>query len=86
MADGRGSGTIPNYLAPAIFMLVWFPPCGIIAAISASKVKPRLAAGDVPGAFYASQRARTCCLAGGILGLILHTIVSAVIIMGAMGK
>lgn len=73
---------VPNYLVHSILVtLCCCPPFGIVALIYASQVNNKLAAGDVPGAQYASRRARIWGLVAFILGIILIVILALVAVL-----
>ncbi|MCX6151091.1 MAG: CD225/dispanin family protein [Ignavibacteriales bacterium] len=53
---------VPTYLAQAILVTIFCClPLGIPAIIFAARVNSRLILGDVPGAQYFSQKAKTWC-------------------------
>jgi hypothetical protein len=53
-----GSGTIPNYLVPAIISIFCCWPLAIPSIIFATQVNGKVAAGDVAGAQEASAKAK----------------------------
>ena len=53
-----GSGTVPNYLVPAILSLFCCWPLAIVAIIFAAQVNGKVAAGDIAGAVDASKKAK----------------------------
>lgn len=54
-----GSGTVPNYMVPAIISIFCCWPLAIPAIIFAAKVNGQVAAGDVAGAQESSKKAKT---------------------------
>ena len=66
---------VRSYLAPAIFVTVFFClPVGVASIIFATQVKSRLAAGDIQGAKKASRRARRLMIVSIILGIVGYVI------------
>jgi hypothetical protein len=65
-----GSGTIPNYLVPAIISIFCCWPLAIPAIIFATQVNSKSAAGDNAGALEASAKAKKFMKLAFIIGSI----------------
>jgi hypothetical protein len=69
------SGSVPNYLVPAILVtLCCCLPFGIPAIVYAGQVNGKLSAGDVAGAQAASHKAQMWCWIAFGLGLVGNVI------------
>ena len=66
-----GTGTVPNYLIPAILSLFCCWPLAIVAIIFAAQVNGKVAAGDIAGATDASKKAKMFSFISIGLGLLL---------------
>lgn len=66
-----GSGTVPNYLIPAILSLFCCMPLGVVAVIFAAQVNGKVAAGDIAGAMDSSKKAKMFSFIALGLGLLL---------------
>ena len=66
-----GSGTVPNYLVPAILSLFCCWPLAIVAIIFAAQVNGKVAAGDIAGAMDSSKKAKMFSFISIGLGLVL---------------
>ena len=66
-----GSGTVPNYLVPAILSLLCCWPLAIVAIIFAAQVNGKVAAGDIAGAMDSSKKAKMFSFISIGLGLVL---------------
>ena len=66
-----GSGTVPNYLIPAILSLFCCWPLAIVAIIFAAQVNGKVAAGDMAGALDSSKKAKMFSFISIGLGLLL---------------
>lgn len=65
------TGTVPNYLIPAIISLFCCMPLGIVAVIFAAQVNGKVAAGDTAGAMESSKKAKMFSFIAIGLGLLL---------------
>ncbi|HEV2883451.1 MAG TPA: CD225/dispanin family protein [Pyrinomonadaceae bacterium] len=75
---GGATGTVPNYLVPAILSVFCCTPLGIVAIIFAAQVNNKVAAGDMAGAVDSSKKAKMFAfisigigLVGGVIYLLL---------------
>jgi hypothetical protein len=66
-----GTGTVPNYLVPAILSLFCCWPLAIVAIIFAAQVNGKVAAGDIAGAMDSSKKAKMFSFISIGLGLVL---------------
>jgi hypothetical protein len=66
-----GTGTVPNYLIPAILSLFCCWPLAIVAIIFAAQVNGKVAAGDIAGAMDSSKKAKMFSFISIGLGLVL---------------
>lgn len=83
MAASAWPETIRNYLAEAIVVtLCCCQPLGIVAIVFAAQVSGKVAAGDVPGAIVASNRAKTFTWLGFGAGLLIALVY---LVIGALG-
>jgi len=57
-ASGGASGSVPNYLIPAILSLFCCFPLGIAGIIFAAQVNGKVASGDIAGAQDSSKKAK----------------------------
>lgn len=57
-ASGGASGSVPNYLIPAILSLFCCFPLGIAGVIFAAQVNGKVASGDIAGAQDSSKKAK----------------------------
>jgi hypothetical protein len=72
-----GSGTVPNYLVPAIISIFCCWPLAIPAIIFATQVNGKVAAGDIAGAQDASKKAKMfsfIAIGLGLLGILIYII------------
>lgn len=72
-----GSGTVPNYLVPAIISIFCCWPLAIPAIILATQVNGKVAAGDIAGAQDASKKAKMfsfIAIGLGLLGILIYVI------------
>jgi len=72
-----GSGTVPNYLVPAIISIFCCWPLAIPAIIFATQVNGKVAAGDIAGAQDASKKAKMFAFIAiglGLLGILIYVI------------
>jgi len=77
-------GPIPNYLWQSIVVtLLCCLPFGVVAIVFAAKVDSLRNAGDIQGALAASKNAKTWCMIGGGIGLLLVLAWIALAIVGA---
>ena len=70
-----GSGTVPNYLVPAIISIFCCWPLAIPAIIFATQVNGKVAAGDIAGAQVASTKAKMfafIAIGRGLLGILIY--------------
>ena len=70
-ASGGGSGTVPNYMVPAIISIFCCWPLAIPAIIFASQVNNKIAAGDTAGAEESSKKAKMFAFIAIGLGVLL---------------
>src|SRR6266576_6815433 len=89
-AAGGGTGTVPNYLVPAIISIFCCWPLAIPAIIFATQVNSKLAAGDTAGAEDASKKAKMFAFIAIGLGLLCILIYVIMLVLGvglsAMGN
>lgn len=72
-----GSGTVPNYLVPAIISIFCCWPLAIPAIIFATQVNGKVAAGDIAGAQEASKKAKMFAFIAiglGLVGILIYVI------------
>ena len=69
-AAGGGTGTVPNYLVPAIISIFCCWPLAIPAIIFATRVNSSVAAGNMAGAQEASAQAKKFMKLAFIVGSI----------------
>ena len=69
-ASGGGSGTVPNYMVPAIISIFCCWPLAIPAIIFATRVNSSVAAGNMAGAQEASAQAKKFMKLAFIIGSI----------------
>ena len=72
-----GSGTVPNYLVPAIISIFCCWPLAIPAIIFATQVNGKVAAGDIAGAQEASKKAKMFAFIAiglGLVGVLIYVI------------
>jgi Interferon-induced transmembrane protein len=85
-AGGSASGTIPNYLVPAIISIFCCWPLAIPAIIFATQVNGKIAAGDTAGAQEASEKAKKfmklAFIIGGICWVLLIIFYVIMIVLG----
>jgi len=81
-AGGSTSGTVPNYLVPAIISIFCCWPLAIPAIIFATQVNGKVAAGDIAGAQDASKKAKMFSFIAIGLGLVLILIYVIMMILG----
>ena len=77
-----GSGTVPNYMVPAIISIFCCWPLAIPAIIFAAQVNSKTAAGDIAGAQDASKKAKMFSFIAIGLGLLLGVIYGIMMILG----
>lgn len=81
-----GSGTVPNYLVPAIISIFCCWPLAIPAIIFATQVNGKVAAGDMAGAQDASKKAKMfsfLAIGLGLAGILIYVIM--VLVLGVGG-
>jgi hypothetical protein len=66
-----GTGTVQNYLIPAILSLFCCWPLAIVAIIFAAQVNGKVAAGDMAGAMDSAKKAKMFSFISIGLGLVL---------------
>ncbi|HUP47556.1 MAG TPA: CD225/dispanin family protein [Thermoanaerobaculia bacterium] len=77
---------VPNYLVPAILVtLCCCVPFGIVAIVYAAQVNSKLAAGDLPGAVDASNKAKMWSWIAFGVGGAFALIYGAFMVLGALG-
>ena len=85
-AGGSASGTVPNYLVPAIISTFCCWPLAIPAIIFATQVNGKVAAGDMAGAQEASEKAKKfmklAFIIGGICWVLLIIFYVIMIVLG----
>ena len=85
-----GSGTVPNYLVPAIISIFCCWPLAIPAIIFATQVNSKLAAGDTAGAEDSSKKAKMfsfIAIGLGVLGILIYVIMLVLGVgLSAMGN
>jgi hypothetical protein len=85
-AGGSASGTVPNYLVPAIISIFCCWPLAIPAIIFATQVNGKVAAGDMAGAQEASEKAKKfmklAFIIGGICWVLLIIFYVIMIVLG----
>ena len=89
-ASGGGSGTVPNYMVPAIISIFCCWPLAIPAIIFAAQVNSKLAAGDTAGAEDSSKKAKMfsfIAIGLGVLGILIYVIMLVLGVgLSAMGN
>ena len=75
-----GSGTVPNYMVPAIISIFCCWPLAIAAIIFAAKVNGQVAAGDIAGAQESSKKAKTFSFIAIGLGVALWLIYGIMVV------
>jgi hypothetical protein len=89
-AAGGGSGTVPNYMVPAIISIFCCWPLAIPAIIFAAQVNGKLAAGDTAGAEDSSKKAKMfsfIAIGLGVLGILIYVIMLVLGVgLSAMGN
>ena len=89
-AAGGGTGTVPNYMVPAIISIFCCWPLAIPAIIFATQVNSKLAAGDTAGAEDASKKAKMFAFIAiglGVLGIVIYVIMLVLGVgLSAMGN
>jgi len=81
-ASGAATGSVPNYLIPAIISLFCCLPLGIVGVIFAAQVNGKVAAGDTQGALDSSKKAKMfsfIAIGLGVLGLSCYILFFVVI-------
>lgn len=76
-----GSGTVPNYLVPAIISIFCCWPLAIPAIIFATQVNGKVAAGDLAGAQESSKKAKMFSFIAIGLGVGLWLIYGIIIVV-----
>ena len=82
-ASGAETGSVPNYLIPAIISLFCCLPLGIVGVIFAAQVNGKVAAGDTAGALESAKKAKMfsfIAIGLGLLGIVGYVLF--VVIMG----
>ena len=77
-----GSGTVPNYLVPAIISIFCCWPLAIPAIIFATQVNGKVAAGDIAGAQDASKKAKMFSFIAIGIGVAIWLIYGIMMILG----
>ena len=89
-AAGGGTGTVPNYMVPAIISIFCCWPLAIPAIIFATQGNSKLAAGDTAGAEDASKKAKMFAFIAiglGVLGILIYVIMLVLGVgLSAMGN
>ena len=89
-AIGGATGTVPNYLVPAIISIFCCWPLAIPAIIFATQVNSKLAAGDTAGAEDSSKKAKMfsfIAIGLGVLGILIYVIMLVLGVgLSAMGN
>lgn len=80
-ASGGASGSVPNYLIPAILSLFCCFPLGIAGVIFAAQVNGKVASGDMPGALDASKKAKLFSYIAIGLGLAFWVVYFVIMIL-----
>ena len=86
-AAAAGTGTVPNYLVPAIISIFCCWPLAIAAIIFATQVNGKVAAGDMAGAEDASKKAKMfsfIAIGVGLLGYVIIGLIYGVAIIAAI--
>ena len=73
-----GTGTVPNYLVPAIISIFCCWPLAIAAIIFATQVNGKVAAGDVAGAEDASKKAKLFSFIAIGVGLLFYVVMGLI--------
>ena len=79
---GGDSGTVPNYLVPAIISILCCWPLAIPAIIFATQVNSKVAAGDIAGAQEASKKAKMFSFIAIGLGVVCIVIYVIMMVLG----
>ena len=89
-ASGGATGTVPNYMVPAIISIFCCWPLAIPAIIFAAQVNSKLAAGDTAGAEDSSKKAKMFSFIAIGLGVLCILIYVIMLVLGvglsAMGN
>ena len=89
-ASGGATGTVPNYMVPAIISIFCCWPLAIPAIIFATQVNSKLAAGDTAGAEDSSKKAKMFSFIAIGIGVVIILIYVIMLILGvglsAMGN
>jgi hypothetical protein len=89
-ASGGATGTVPNYMVPAIISIFCCWPLAIPAIIFAAQVNGKLAAGDTAGAEDSSKKAKMfsfIAIGLGVLGILIYVIMLVLGVgLSAMGN
>jgi hypothetical protein len=89
-ASGGATGTVPNYMVPAIISIFCCWPLAIPAIIFAAQVNSKLAAGDTAGAEDSSKKAKMfsfIAIGLGVLGILIYVIMLVLGVgLSAMGN
>jgi hypothetical protein len=80
-------GAVPNYLVQSILLtLLCCPPIGIVSIVYAAQVNDKLMRGDYAGAVDSSRKAKTWCLWGFGLGLLLILGYFAIMVLALLAQ
>src|ERR1041385_724466 len=79
---GSASGTVPNYLVPAIISIFCCWPLAIPAIIFATQVNGKVAAGDIAGAEDCSKKAKMFSFIAIGIGIVIILIYVIMMILG----
>lgn len=90
---GAGAGPaqppvrVPNYLVPAILCTLFCClPLGIVAIVFAAQVNSKVAAGDIPGAMEASNKAKLFSWLSFGIGLAIGVVYVLLVVLAEFGN